>query len=392
MASMYRRTAQRQGAGTGRRCPDQSILRIGKSQAIHSSTKRIHDLDINSRLPAAMSDAGIEQRFASIHDLWSALLGVVVGCLCAYALVTLLRGFEPSVYAWLIAAALAGAMIALVFVSDWHIRAGAIAALLAYGLSLVYLLSDPRTAIERAKAIAGDRPYCIQVAQGVLGVTGYRPAASKLDLTGMTMRAAGFQFHAVMAVGEGGDFDLHNWSYRQRDWMPLTIREHAQPVISCRTQNGFVEALPLLKLTGSSAIRQFGNRSLLVPDRYRPRFQPDSTMTFIARAPAFGSVSYCPELRLCLFDMITVSFLPGSGMVWFPQNELTRFQDGSVESGTATHVECASLDPNARCSHTFISDGLLFSFNYPQHQLPQWREMQGSVLALYRSFEIDPKR
>ncbi len=337
--------------------------------------------------------AAAEPRFVPVRDLWSALVGMVVGCLGAYALAMLLRGFDPAIHAWGIAVGVAGAMVALAFVSTgWHLRAGAIAALLTYILGLVYLWPDPRAAIVRAQAIAGDRPYCIQVAQGVLGVTGYRPAASKLDLAGMTMRAAGFQFHAVMAVDRGGDFDLYNWSYRQHDWMPLANREHAQPVISCRTQNGFVEALPLLKFAGSSAIRQFGNRSLRVPDRYRPAFLPDATMTFIARAPEFGSVSYCPELRLCLIDMITVSLLPGSGMVWFPQNELTRFREGSVESGTATHVECASLDPNAQCTHTFVSDGLVFSFKYPQHQLPQWRQMQGRVLALYRSFEVDPKR
>jgi hypothetical protein len=210
------------------------------------------------------------------------------------------------------------------------------------------------------------------------------------------MRASGSpygtQFHAVMAVGEGGDFDLYNWSYRKRDWMPVHIRDDAQPVISCRPRTGVVEALPLLRLSsGSGAIRQFGNRSVLVPDRYRPSFQPDATMTFIAHAPEFGPVSYCPVLRECLFDMVTVSLLPGSGMVWFPQNELTRIQDGSVESGKATHIECASLDPKARCSHTFISDGLLFSFKYPQHQLQRWHEMQAKLLDLYRSFEVRDK-
>jgi hypothetical protein len=353
-------------------------------------------LDIDFRPDAVMSQMSsdeLQERLFRLRDLWLVLFGTGVGVLCAYGLMVVASGADPALWGFLLAAAIPIAMIAVAVKSaEWSVRLASCAAIASYVACLAYVVGNPLGPSDRATKIARDRSYCVQLARGALGVTGYRPAVSRLDLTGLTMRAAGFQFHAVMALeDERSNFDLYNWSYRKRDWMPLNVRQDAQPVISCRPQKGFVEALPLLTLTpGSGAVRQFGNRALLVSDRYSPKFQHDATMTLIARAPEFGPVSVCAEHRHCMLDMITVSLLPASGKVWFPQGKLTRIQEGSVEDGNATHVECASLDANARCSHKFVSNGLLFSFKYPHRELPRWREMQGNLLELYRSFEVRP--
>lgn len=357
-------------------------------------------MDIYSGLPAVMSDAGIEQRFAAVHDLWSALLGVVGGCLCAYALFILLRGLEPATYAWLIAAAIAGAMIALVFVSDWHIRAGAIAALMVYVLSFVYLWPDPRTAIERARAIAGDRPYCIQVADGGAD---YRPGVSLADFSSLTMRAEGirpsFQLHAVMAVGEKGDFDLYNWSYRNQDWMTLnTNGDLRTPVIRCRPQKDFLDTLPYARLTRAlpdeTTPIYVGKRAFIVPRQYRPQYSSGATMNFFARAPDFGPVPECKEIRDCIFNMVQVYLRPEPLKVWLGSNPRNRIREGNFESGFATTVECPDLTPHpsSMCAHNLLADGVLIRFNYPERDIPKWREMQTKLLALYRSFEFSPKR
>jgi hypothetical protein len=342
---------------------------------------------------SAMSSVEARERIARLRDLGLVLFGTGLGALCAYGLLVLVRGFEAALWEWLFTAAVLGGMIATAIANgSWGIRVVTVAAITTVVACLAYVIGNPLRPSDRAAAIAGSRPYCIQVAQGALGITGYRPAASKLDLTGLTMRAAGFQFHAVMAVGEGGGFDLYNWSYRRRDWMPLRIRADAQPVISCRPRTGFVQSLPPLTLVPAgfddTTPVYLGKRGFVVPARYKPQYSSNATVTFVARAPDFTPVSDCTELRQCLFDWVTVYLQPGSRTVWLRRNERTRLQDGSVESGVATHIECPSGDLNAWCSHIFMSDGVLFWFRHRQSELPQWREMQARLLDLYRSFEV----
>jgi hypothetical protein len=188
----------------------------------------------------------IEQRFSRVRDLGQALLGVVVGWLCAVAALRIFRGFEPAVFAWLMVLGIAAVTIRFAVVNP-RIRAAAIAALLGCAATFAFLARNPVAAIERAKAIAGSRPYCVQVATGI---SGYRRAVSQADLTSLTMRAPGGQFHGIMAVGESGDFDLYNWSYRNQDWMKLNTNGDFQtPAIGCRPRTDFLNSLPFIRLT-----------------------------------------------------------------------------------------------------------------------------------------------
>jgi hypothetical protein len=113
--------------------------------------------------------------------------------------------------------------------------------------------------VSRAEGAAGGRPYCIEIADAS---SGYRAAASLLDLTGYRMRArrsgrgGHTVFHAVLfaerpaartASWGAPAYERFNWSYRRLRFVPVAGQGHAglgeRP--HCAPRHGFVGALPL---------------------------------------------------------------------------------------------------------------------------------------------------
>jgi hypothetical protein len=385
----------------GRRRFDQFILWIGKPQAKDAPGRLIHEFDNNSRWIAGMSSSATDQRPERPNDLWPVLLGALIGGLGAYGLTAVFRGFEPAVFAWLAVAAVAAVLIGLIVrPGTGQVRTMAIVAILVYAIILAYVTRDPRVVIERAEAIASGRPYCIQVADGGAD---YRPATSQADFTSLIMRATGsyptFQFHAVMAVGEAGDFDYYNWSHRHQDWMALnTNGDFRSPVIRCQPRVDFASGLPLVRFTrgGETGPVWLGKRAFVVPQQYKPKLSlsTSANVIFVARAPDFEPIPECAQMRFCVFNMIEVHLRPEPVRAWLERNQRTRVQEGGFESGVATSVQCPDLQPHpdSLCAHSFLADGVLIRFSYPERQIPQWREMQEKLLALYRSFEVTTKR
>lgn len=62
--------------------------------------------------------------------------------------------------------------------------------------------------------------------------------------------------------------------------------------------------------------------------------------------------------------------------------------DGLIE----TKINCIQSRPEAiRCQHRFVRDGALYSFDHAQEILPQWRELQENITAVFGSFHAgDP--
>jgi hypothetical protein len=104
--------------------------------------------------------------------------------------------------------------------------------------------------VDAAEAIAGDNPYCIQVAS--TRPFGYL-ARSKLAFSPLTMRTKCregwcWENHAVLAVDDGGERKLMNWSHRRREFRNDAINLKTNPPLAvlCQPQPHFARELPLL--------------------------------------------------------------------------------------------------------------------------------------------------
>ena len=81
------------------------------------------------------------------------------------------------------------------------------------GLLVVAGLATTALVTRSAREIAGDKPYCIQVADSQAD---YRRARTLLELSGLMMRAKIFdQHHAVLVVGDETHPGLFHWSYHK---------------------------------------------------------------------------------------------------------------------------------------------------------------------------------
>ena len=110
-----------------------------------------------------------------------------------------------------------------------------------FGWSLINILIVEA----RAKELAGDRPYCLQV---VRGDRDHRGVTSHLDLTGFSMQAPftngggseNFQwvYHAILVV----DGNLYNWSYMAQAFTPAVMTGMWVAAV-CTPERNFLEQL-----------------------------------------------------------------------------------------------------------------------------------------------------
>ena len=115
------------------------------------------------------------------------------------------------------------------------------------GLLVIAGLATTALVTRSARAIAGDEPYCIQVAATQAD---YRPARTLLELSGLMMRAKIFdQHHAILVVGDETHPSLFHWSYHKARFVPgvrnAAIPGH-EPVLSCESRRNYIGTLPAL--------------------------------------------------------------------------------------------------------------------------------------------------
>src|SRR5919106_1039383 len=154
-----------------------------------------------------------------IRRLLAVIAGSTVGVLLAIG-IFMTAGMIPF---WL-ACILGGAGIAGM-ISRWRRPASGLvwsSALILYSMSGMSPWPAPWL-VRDAERIAGDRPYCIQVAEG----GDYRQADSWWDFSPAAMRVMtrsglAMQFHAILAVGSGPEPAVYNWSYRSMGWRKAT--------------------------------------------------------------------------------------------------------------------------------------------------------------------------
>lgn len=118
------------------------------------------------------------------------------------------------------------------------------AGLLAWALGTAMLVAM------KARALAGQEPFCLQAADGLGG--GYTPVRTRLALNGFVLLAGkndlsrSLSFHGVLVVGAGERRRLYNWSYRTLSFTPLET--HALRAVAvepaCEPRVDFIGALP----------------------------------------------------------------------------------------------------------------------------------------------------
>lgn len=252
--------------------------------------------------------------------------------------------------------------------------------------------------VRGSEQIAGNTPYCIQVAEG----GDYREAHSWQDFSSLVMRAhrengLAMQFHAILAVGAGPVPDLYNWSYRAMGWTNAS-RSHAPPVVSCLPRQFFAGNLPYIAFAPDPDVvrlRLLG-RSFTMLSSYQPRAHAydNPYLMLTVDLPTFGPPdAACSQPRTCVNQWATIYLQPASVMSWLdgPSTDRTRIVDESAgPSGSIrTRIECypAGFNGGWNCEHRFLFDGVLFTFRMREAELAEWRLQQSRFIALFQALQ-----
>jgi hypothetical protein len=126
------------------------------------------------------------------------------------------------------------------------------------GVAIVWPFAQIGLIAAQAQYLANGRSYCVEVSS--VRALSYRPAASLLELNGLTLSApyvessgsmglAQWTFHALLAIDKGGAPEWRNWSYWHQHFDLLTPQQakatHLYDV-DCQPQSDFVLKLPLI--------------------------------------------------------------------------------------------------------------------------------------------------
>ena len=282
------------------------------------------------------------------------------------------------------------------------------------GLLVIAGLATTALVTRSARAIAGDEPYCIQVADTQAD---YRPARTLLELSGLMMRAKIFdQHHAILVVGDETHPSLFHWSYHKARFVPgvlnAAIPGH-EPVLSCESRRNYIGTLPALWAPHpeSTYVHFSEHRIFRVPTSYQPRWSGGSSafLAIATAAPDFEPLTV-PWISLAPSERVrNVAFI-----AWAPAglHDLAAaapadagagefgLQDASTGASkryvvqeqpgvNATSIDCpvGSKAHPAMCRHRFVSHGHEFDFVHRPEDLPNWRQMQAHLVDLFASFE-----
>jgi hypothetical protein len=283
------------------------------------------------------------------------------------------------------------------------------------GLLVIAGLATTALVTRSARAIAGDEPYCIQVADTQAD---YRPARTLLELSGLMMRAKIFdQHHAILVVGDETHPSLFHWSYHKARFVPgvlnAAIPGH-EPVLSCESRRNYIGTLPALWAPHpeSTYVHFSEHRIFRVPTSYQPRWSGGSSafLAIATSAPDFAPLTV-PWVSLAQSERVwNVAFIAWNptgmrdltgaapagaiggefGLQEAPAASSKRYVvQGQPSGANATLIDCpiGSKAHPAMCRHRFVSHGHEFDFVHRPEDLPNWRQMQEHLVSLFASFE-----
>lgn len=283
------------------------------------------------------------------------------------------------------------------------------------GLLVIAGLATTALVTRSAREVAGDKPYCIQVADTQAD---YRPARTLLELSGLMMRAKIFdQHHAILVVGDETRPSLFHWSYHRGRFVPgvlnATIPGH-EPALSCEARRHFIGTLPALwaPRPESTYVRFPEHEAFRVPASYQPRWGGGSSafLAIATAAPDFAPLTV-PWTSLAQSERVrNVAFVAWNptrlrdltraaptgaiggefGLQEAPAGSSKRYVVQEQPDGVnATLIDCpvGSKARPAMCQHRFLSHGREFDFVHRPEDLPNWRKMQERLVTLFTSFE-----
>jgi hypothetical protein len=182
-----------------------------------------------------------------------------IAAACAIAIMSLgWSELRPVWMAYIPALVIVGASLALLLACRWltNVRLHALALGLAvssvasFTAATIWMAGRIDAVVRDAERIAGDKPYCIQVATTL--PFGYL-ARSKLAFSPPTMRTKCiqgwcFENHAILAVDDGDARKLMNWSHRRGEFRDEALNLKTKPplAVMCQPQPHFARELPWL--------------------------------------------------------------------------------------------------------------------------------------------------
>ena len=228
---------------------------------------------------------------------------VCIGLLAGLAAVYILSVFQAAGPAWVAHALAVGGILlsATALLRTRRAEPGggtqALCALIAgfaiaISLGLAASVASLSAVADRAREVARDAPFCIQVADNAR--SSYKPAGALLDLSGLTLWSlsrAGH--HAILVVGEEPNLRYFHWSYRGRDFVPGAISGSSvtpEPAVTCIPRREFVAGLPMLFPATSATryVRFSPQEAFRIPDAYQPRWSGSRALWLAVAAPEFA--------------------------------------------------------------------------------------------------------
>ncbi len=252
-----------------------------------------------------------------------------------------------------------------------------------------------RTVIREAASVAGDAPYCIQIAsQGE-----YRPATWLLDLTPLFMRANGsdgryWQFHGVLLKDGKNGMELYNWSYWNGKFMSYQKPEY-WPIFYCQPQTYFVEKLPLLFALpkDTTLYAGLGGREYRIPLAYRPNTSSDNhRLSLSVQSPDFKPLDTQWE-KLTLWQQIDaeVDLEPGEHMDKAFSHEWGFLRKDNVLDASGKLIvktECWGKT----CHELFLHGGWTYDFSYPYPLFDKREQLRQRLVERINSFTLNNDR
>ncbi|HEY7688643.1 MAG TPA: hypothetical protein VH835_08125 [Dongiaceae bacterium] len=396
---------------------------------------------------------------AAINGMFALVAALLIVYRLHLADGTGLRDLRP---AWLSHAVLLAAVVAL-GAASWGLtrllrarwRSGCAAALiggmdfavrrLCIGFAVILLAGAvwPILVLQRAEAIAGGEPYCIQTPHsgGLRRAPSggdYLAVQSALDLSPLSMRgrmgrgthsSSGYtQRHGILIVGGGSRPKLYHWSYRNLDFVADPYNElHVKrlPALYCAPRADFAAALPWLLPQADELFRvRIAGKLFEIPPAYQPRINGGGSpyFFFATEAPDFAPLDRSLGIGKrgdWLNDVVWVDLAPS------PDDLTSRAKIGNGEQATRESVAyglarreirlgaaatpridyiardrtgrvlmLAQCDPDeasagARCRQHFFHDGMLIRFFHAAADMRRWQVLQAALVARLESWEVE---
>ncbi|MEK6663736.1 MAG: hypothetical protein AABY73_07710 [Pseudomonadota bacterium] len=281
---------------------------------------------------------------------------------------------------------------------------------------------SPEAVKRRAEAIAGDKPYCIQV----WGNGNYKEASLHSDLAfSAPDNSWELDYQAFLVEGSGDNPKVLYWSFGKKTFIDGT---RSAPPLVCTPRLHFAENLKMTPgIEPSHFDFRVAGRKFSVPYSYRPvvRGGGDPGMTFFAAAPSFSALGKLPAYGqpVSMEDInhhIEVEFRRSDRLhTWLQKTDSS---NNVQEAGSAFglnrdrvgwHGGLSSRTPNEHfqyffqsadgqittlircpdsqrgyCMHTFYHNGYTYTFHHTPANLPNWKEMQRNLGTLMNSFII----